>query len=435
MKIKHPDFIISGEYVNVNSIMHVVHNKCGYEWETRSGNLYTHGCPKCGNSIRETQQGFEEKVKKSNPFIKILGKYRIRKEKIEVQDIRCGHIYKALPSNILTGHCCPYCTGRSVLEGFNDVASTNPEMIELFANIEDSKKYTANSHKKVLMKCPECGHEEMKSIKGVHTQGFSCSYCSDGISYPNKYARAFLKQFDLDVLTFEFSPEWEELGARRYDNYFEYNGKKYILEMDGDLHYKESGFRGSLSDVQANDMEKDLIAIAHQVIPIRIDCRKSQSDYIKNNLLNSELSNVLNMSHVDWNKCNEFASSNFLRYTCDFYIKNKYDMTYGEFAKYFNINITTFSTYKKRWSELGWINEDKDEKSLLRSIHSKSKRSIPVSVYDIANNHIKDFNSCSSAAHYMSAFYNKKFNNETISNRVKYSQDKLYNGFYFKHKN
>ena len=36
----------------------------------------------------------------------------------------------------------------------------------------------------------------------------------------------------------EYSPYWA--GRKRYDNYFEYNGQAYILEMDGAWHYKDN---------------------------------------------------------------------------------------------------------------------------------------------------------------------------------------------------
>ena len=45
---------------------------------------------------------------------------------------RCelGHEYESKISNRTGGKGCPYCTGKKVLAGFNDLATTNPELAE-----------------------------------------------------------------------------------------------------------------------------------------------------------------------------------------------------------------------------------------------------------------------------------------------------------------
>lgn len=52
---------------------------------------------------------------------------------------------------------------------------------------------------------------------------------------------------------------------------------------------------------------------------ISIDCRNSDSEYIKNSLLNSELSNVLNLEKVNWAECNNFAKKNLCKEICELF--------------------------------------------------------------------------------------------------------------------
>jgi hypothetical protein len=39
-----------------------------------------------------------------------------------------GHSWEASVRNRVKGTCCPYCTGRKVLAGFNDLQSCNPAL-------------------------------------------------------------------------------------------------------------------------------------------------------------------------------------------------------------------------------------------------------------------------------------------------------------------
>ena len=86
-----------------------------------------------------------------------------------------------------------------------------------------------------VYKCPHCGKvsKNKKSPNGLyHNKGLGCS-CSDGISYPNKFSYELLSQLPVTNVIHEYNPHW--LKPYRYDNYFEFDGDKYILEMDGNL--------------------------------------------------------------------------------------------------------------------------------------------------------------------------------------------------------
>lgn len=73
-----------------------------------------------------------------------------------------GHEWRtAVAHRTTTGAGCPYCTGRQVLPGFNDLATAEPEVAgqwrpDLNGALRPDM-VTAGSHKKVWWQCPE-GH-------------------------------------------------------------------------------------------------------------------------------------------------------------------------------------------------------------------------------------------------------------------------------------
>ena len=74
----------------------------------------------------------------------------------------------------------------------------------------------------------------------------------------------------------------------------------------------------TLQEEQENDRVKQELAtqnnIRHYIV---LDCRESDPDWIKNSILNSELSNLFDLSIVDFDKCGEFACSNLVRVVAD----------------------------------------------------------------------------------------------------------------------
>ena len=98
---------------------------------------------------------------------------------------KCGHRWFAKPynrTNAKNPTGCPYCDNKKVLVGFNDVATTNPDVAKLFANPSEAFLYTKNSNKKVLLKC-EKGHTWMAPVSRLTTQGSGCPYCSHRLAF------------------------------------------------------------------------------------------------------------------------------------------------------------------------------------------------------------------------------------------------------------
>ncbi len=91
-----------------------------------------------------------------------------------------GHEWQATISNRNNGNGCPYCAGKKVSKGFNDLQTVNPTLAKEW-NYEKNGNLrpvnvTANSHKKVWWKCSK-GHEWQATIDH-RNKGRGCSYCA-----------------------------------------------------------------------------------------------------------------------------------------------------------------------------------------------------------------------------------------------------------------
>ena len=87
-----------------------------------------------------------------------------------------GHNYKAQIVERRRGKGCPFCSGRRVLPGFNDLATTNPGLAKEAFNW-NPQDYSAGSDVKVNWKCPE-GHIFESVIHSRALRGSGCPYCT-----------------------------------------------------------------------------------------------------------------------------------------------------------------------------------------------------------------------------------------------------------------
>ena len=90
-----------------------------------------------------------------------------------------GHEWQAAIYDRNNGKGCPYCAGKKVLKGYNDLQTVNPFLAEDW-NYEKNKNltpenFTANSGKKVWWKCSN-GHEWQATVHD-RNNGKGCPYC------------------------------------------------------------------------------------------------------------------------------------------------------------------------------------------------------------------------------------------------------------------
>lgn len=341
------------EYINSYTKIKCKCNKCGYIFKRNPSNLYKNSmCPECLRINKYvSNEEFVSRLSSLGNNIISLESYRGANTKIKFQ-CEFGHIWEAKPGNVLNNETgCPYCTGKKILIGFNDMWTTRPDVAKLLNNPEDGYKYTYSSGRYLDFKCQCCGNIVKAKPCAVSNYGFACNVCSDYVSYPNKFSRAFIKQLPVENFICEYQPSWAKPYS--YDNYFEYNGGRYIVEMDGGLHYREGeAFHKPLEDRKRIDDFKTNLAIQNNVNIIRIDCLKSECEYIKNNILTSKLNNIFDLSNIDWHLCDIMAQRRLVKEACDLYISG---VKIKEIAKQLCICDGTVRRYIKTGKKIGWI--------------------------------------------------------------------------------
>ena len=91
-----------------------------------------------------------------------------------------GHSFEMTPNQRTSSNSsCPYCSGHRVLKGFNDITTTNPEVLEIWdyeKNTQDPQTLSSGSNVIVWWKCQN-GHHWQKRIVSQLKHNY-CPICS-----------------------------------------------------------------------------------------------------------------------------------------------------------------------------------------------------------------------------------------------------------------
>ena len=238
--------------------------------------------------------------------------------------ILCGSKRKYIPNDVLRRKHCIICQGNdTVVEyGINSLWDTHPEVAKMLKNKNDGKIYSYKSTHKCNFICPNCNSlVKNKQIQYVVKHGLPCPKCSDGISYPMKFVCCMFNQLKIEYDTEVIFDNWyftlhKQIYKPRYDIVFD----KYIVEVDGELHKKQyPKSKLSIEDIRYIDKNKDKLAFKNGYEMIRIDCCQSDINYIRDNILSSELNKIFNLSNIDWVECHKYAISSKVKEVCDYW--------------------------------------------------------------------------------------------------------------------
>ena len=331
-------------------------------------------------------------------------------------------------SELGRGDGCGVCYGSRVVEGINDIPTTNPEIVKFFqGGIEEAKKYTKGSHKKIYPKCPTCGMISKKSIQicQIAMKNKITCICNDNISYPEKFMYNILTQLGIDFIYQANKNDIEWLNrAFRYDFYL--NDYKIIIETDGGFHSKE--------DTIKRDKEKDILARNNNFKLIRIDCYKSDKNYIMNNILQSELNNYFDINNIDFDCADKYAKNNSLVVDIYNYYKNNNEPPIDVIRKYFRISHSTAIIYLNKIVDIGLMDGYKKYQHFKESDKTIKK----TYMFDKSGNLIKEFISSRKCAEYLNKIYGCKIRTaQVVISKIcnKKQQNKSYYGYTFSYEN
>jgi len=302
--------------------------------------------------------------------IKIIELIRCNKSNMRIKAykykcLKCGYTGEVRETSITSGTGCPVCARKKVLTGFNDITITDPWMIKYFqGGYDEAKLYSSGSSKKFFPVCPICGKIKYNPITINNlkkTKSIGCE-CSDGISYPEKFVLKLLQQLDI---TFEHRKSdfiWSD--HKEYDFYIP--SKSCIIEVNGEQHYSNSfsSFRlnaRTLEEEQENDLYKKELAQNNNIVnDIIIDARNSDLIWMKNSIINSEMSRLFCLSDINWELCEEYAIKNLIKEVCNFKANN-INCSTSDISKVFLLSKSTIIKYLKFGNELGLCVYNKNE--------------------------------------------------------------------------
>lgn len=260
---------------------------------------------------------------------------------------------------------CACCAGVIVVPEINSIYVKASWMMKWISE-EDAKKYTKGSGKKVEIICPDCSRKKKKSLRDIYNNKSIGCFCSDKQSYISKYIISVLDQLKVKYDT-EAKYDWN-----KYDNpltnkksqasidFIVYKDEREIpLEADGAFHRSDNKMNGMTKEQVKNiDKQRDencLKYLGEETIRI------SDEGDVKENILNSKLSEEFDLSKVDWNKCEEYAMSNLVKNVCNYWNNKQEWETTTDLCKVFNFDKSTIIDYLKRGTSLGWCDYNPKE--------------------------------------------------------------------------
>jgi DNA-directed RNA polymerase subunit RPC12/RpoP len=208
-----------------------------------------------------------------------------------------GHEWQATIDSRNRGNGCPYCSGRRVVKGENDLSTVNPNLAKEW-NYERNGNLTPSnvlptSNKKVWWIC-ERGHEWQALISN-RTKGSRCPICHSekNTSFPEFIIIFYLKKHIFDVVH-----SYKNLGyeldvyipskniAIEYDGYF-YHKNKIKKDLDKNLKCKNDNIKlyrireglpvlndssiDYVIDKNQNNLEEVLQKVLSEITKINID--------------------------------------------------------------------------------------------------------------------------------------------------------------------
>lgn len=333
----------------------------------------------CGNIFDKYTSNFKYEIGQTVNGLTIIDRYykQNKNEQRKWYKYRCekGHEHEIEECRLKLGQGCSICYNRTVLEGYNDLATTRQHLVQYFSNPDDAKKYTAQSNQKVYLKCPFCGKEKTMRICNLTRQGFSCPNCSDGIVLTEKFMSnlLFFKNIEFIYQATKTNFDWIK-DNKSYD--FALPTYKTIIEIDGDL--RSHGDR-------TNDDYKDEMAKVNGWNVIRINLLENYTGsfeqlwnaykYILNDLkiyiTNEEakeyyIKSQTSIFHLIVNIANEHTEFSLQQIADE--LKEKYG---------YQLNDGTIGRYMKKSNKIGLTNyKNKDKKSVICVTTGKNYESV-----------------------------------------------------------
>lgn len=222
------------------------------------------GCPYCGGKKVALENSFAGRSPDKLKYWD-YSKNNVSPDKIafyteELYWFRCdkGHSYLSKPHSVAMskGSGCRICTGREVLEGYNDLLTTDTDLVAKYWDSELSgifpSEVTRQSVKLANWKCVKCGNSyEQRIDSRVNSVGL-CPDCADALSSSKgeKDLLSFIESFGFNIKSNAY------IGKYNYDIIIE--DLKIVIEYNGIYYHSDAIDRykdGSLNNSKLQNLK------------------------------------------------------------------------------------------------------------------------------------------------------------------------------------
>lgn len=371
--------------------------------------------------MKTHEQFLKDFEKRGNKNLIIIGTYQGCETRLKVKCKICNEELLITPHGLLKGQGCYYCSNRKIKKDLNSFGALYPELLDFFVNKEEAFKHTPGSKEKALLECPDCHTNFYLPYYIIKNKGIICPMCNT-LTYPNKFLRIFLKELP-DITNVSFEKTYKDNGKIiRYDAFFIYDNRNFVIEINGGQHYKSCSFNNYNVQLQEKqDQFKKEYAEKNNFIFLSIDASKSDFFFIKNNILNSDLSNFFNLEKINRNNILiNISNYSILKNICNDYENNL--MRIEELSNKYSIERHVVTRYLKLGKEIG----------LCKSYHpGKNRQGVKIEAYDDKNILIGIYPSIKICADKLNEKYHLNFLKNSISHVLSGAQ-KSHRNFYFK---
>lgn len=215
------------------------------------------------------------------------------------------HEWATVIADRTRGYNCPYCSGQSVLAGFNDLLTTNASLAAQWHPTRNGAltpaHVSAGASHKVWWIC-DFGHEWKAVISSRTGAGAGCSKCSVRIT-EKSFLEAFIK---LSGITFQSDRISLIRPSRKFDRAqidILNENLRLAIEYDGQFSHGENAlYKNTLKQKLAEDKEttQALVDIGYKVIRIREHGYKGRLHFIS--LDSGYESNVFQITYKSFGK-------------------------------------------------------------------------------------------------------------------------------------
>jgi hypothetical protein len=134
-----------------------------------------------------------------------------------------------------------------------------------------------------------------------------------------------------------------------------------------------------LNEIQENDKLKEQLSKDNNITNyIILNCRYSDAEWIKDNIMKSALPELLSFEEgrIDWLKCHEYACKSLVRIVCDLW--NNGIQNVLEMADIFKIDRHSIVKYLNKGSKLGWCKYNGKEEMRKGALLTQKRNGVKV---------------------------------------------------------